>query len=111
MEWDDATLKALAHDFGASEEVIARRLLLNGLASEAFYRRKRSEYASRADKESPDTTRDFKRNMPQEAVSNLGSFARLVLDGYHAGLFNLSEVSRHLGIRAKKVVKIDNLVR
>ena len=35
MELDDATLKALAHDFGASEEVVARRLLINGLASKS----------------------------------------------------------------------------
>ena len=112
-EWEDATLVTLARDFGSSEEVIVRRLLINGRTSEAFYARKRAEYQARyADKAGEDSTaRDFKRNMPQEAISNLSSFARLVLDGYHADMLSLAETSRHLGVRAEKVAAVDNLVR
>lgn len=112
-EWDDTTLLALARDFRSSEEVIVRRLLINGRTSEAFYSRKRAEYQARyADKAGEDsTTRDFKRNMPREAVSNLSSFARLVLDGYHADMLSLAEASRHLGVRAEKVAAVDTLVR
>ena len=112
-DWEDDTLIILAREFGASEEVIVRRLLINGRASQAFYARKRSEYEARlATKKSGDSaTREFKRNMPQEAVSNLSSFARLVLEGYHADMLSLAEASRHLGVRAEKVAAVDNLVR
>ena len=112
-DWEDDTLIVLAREFGASEEVIVRRLLINGRASQAFYARKRSEYEARlATKKSGDSaTREFKRNMPQEAVSNLSSFARLVLEGYHADMLSLAEASRHLGVRAEKVAAVDNLVR
>ena len=112
-DWEDTSLDVLARDFGASEEVVARRLLINGRTSTAFYARKRSEYRSRfADTAGEDrATRDFKRNMPQEAVSNLSSFARLVLDGYHADMLSLAEASRHLGVRAEKVATVESLVR
>ena len=112
-DWEDATLAALARDFGASEEVVVRRLLINGRTSSAFYARKRAEYRSRfADTPGKDRAdRDFRRNMPQEAASNLSSFARLVLDGYHADMLSLAETSRHLGVRAEKVAAVDNLMR
>ena len=112
-EWDDESVLALAREFGASEEVIVRRLLICGRASEAFYARKRAEYKARYAKKSDDdgVSRDFRRNMPQESASNLSSFARLVLDGYHADMLSLAEVSRHLGVRAEKVAAVDNLVR
>ena len=112
-EWDDATLEALARDFGASKEVIVRRLLINGRASRKFYARKRAQYKAwlANNARGANAANEFKRNMPQEAVSNLSSFARLVLDGYHSDLLSLDEVSRHLGVRAEKVSDVDNLVR
>ena len=112
-DWEDDTLVALARHFGASEEVVVRRLLINGRTSAAFYAQKRAEYQSRYANMTRDdrASRDFGRNMPQEAVSNLSSFARLVLDGYHADMLSLSEASRHLGVRAEKVAAVDNLVR
>lgn len=112
-DWEDNTLGALSRDFGASEEVVVRRLLINGRTSAAFYAQKRAEYQSRHANSTRDdrASRDFRRNMPQEAVSNLSSFARLVLDGYHADMLSLSEASRHLGVRAEKVAAVDNLVR
>ena len=112
-DWEDTTLVALAREFGASEEVVARRLLINGRTSTAFYARKRAAYQSRfADRAGEDrANRDFRRNVPQEAVSNLSSFARLVLDGYHADMLSLAEASRHLGVRAEKVAAVDNLMR
>ena len=112
-DWEDAVLGTLARDFCASEEVIVRRLLIGGRTSRAFYARKRAEYAARSanlsqNQSPPD---DFRRNMPQEAVSNLSAFARLVLHGYHADLMSLAEASRHLGVRASKVAIVDDLMR
>ena len=46
-DWADDTLAALARDFCASEEVVARRLLITGRTSRAYYARKRAEYRSR----------------------------------------------------------------
>lgn len=111
-DWEDSILVALARHFGASEEVVVRRLLISGRTSEAFYARKRVEYQARvANRSGQVSGQNFRRNMPQEAVSNLSSFARLVLDGYHADMLSLAETSRHLGVRAEKVAAVDDLVR
>ena len=111
-DWNDDTIQTIAKDFGASEEVVVRRLLICGRTSQDFYSRKRAQYRARLlarDDERRDV-KDFKRNMPQEVASNLSSFARLVLNGYHSDVLSLAETSRHLGVRAEKVAAVQNLV-
>jgi Zn-dependent peptidase ImmA (M78 family)/DNA-binding XRE family transcriptional regulator len=114
-DWDDEIIASLARDFGASEEVIVRRLLINRLTTQEFYVRKRAEFQARhariAQEEREQPADDFKRNMAQEALSNLSTFARIVLDSYHSDIINLSEASKHLGVRAEKVAAVDSLVR
>jgi len=57
----------------------------------------------------PDT--DYKRNMPQEVISDLGRpFTRLVVESYLNSYTSLSDVSRHLGLRADKVAKVRELL-
>ena len=111
-DWDDDSLQSMSKDFGASEEVIVRRLLICGRASQEFYSTKRAQYKARLSRRDEDRRdgREFKRNMPQEVASNLSSFARLVLDGYHSDVLSLAETSRHLGVRAEKVAAVHNLV-
>lgn len=114
-DWADDTIESLARNFGTSREVIVRRLLMFGRTTQAFYMRKRAEYAAqiahqeREQKEAQND--DFRRNMALEAVSNLSSFARLVINGYHSDVINLSEASRFLGVKAEKVAAVDNLIR
>ena len=116
-DWDDGVIAVLSRDFGASEEAIVRRLLINQLTTPEFYASKRAEYEARnarlaqLERERTQADDSFRRNMAQEAVSNLSSFARIVIESYHSDVINLSEASKHLGVRAEKVAAIDSLVR
>jgi hypothetical protein len=53
----------------------------------------------------------MKRNMAQEAVSNLGSFARLVVESYQSDTINLTDASKFLGVKAEKVAAVGELLR
>lgn len=48
LEWSDNTLGKIARDFKVSREVILRRLVILGLASQAFYQKKRAEWEAEA---------------------------------------------------------------
>ena len=114
-EWPDESIEALSRHFGVSAEVILRRLLIAGRTTDAFYKRKRSEYLARLarlereEREQP--ADDFARNMAQEAVSNLGTFARLVVNSYESDTINLTDVSKFLGVKAEKVAAVSELLR
>lgn len=105
--WTDESLNTLAHDFCSSEEVILRRLLIGGRITKEFYAAKRKQLAARfAELEKAERDQlgdDFKRNMPLEAASNLGYFARLVMNSYNADAINLTDASKFLGVKAEKV--------
>jgi Zn-dependent peptidase ImmA (M78 family) len=112
-DWNDDELGSLGRVFGVSNEVILRRLLTAGRTSQAFYMQRRSVYGSLLDPPAidPDANIDFKRNMPQEVISDLGRpLTRLVLDSYDNSFTSLSDVSRHLGLRAQHVEKVRGLL-
>ncbi|MDE0305652.1 MAG: XRE family transcriptional regulator [Albidovulum sp.] len=114
-DWDDDIISVLARDFCASEEAIVRRLLITHLTTPEFYTSKRAEYQARnaqlARQERVQANDNFGRNMAREAVSNLSTFARIVIESYHSDIINLSEASKHLGVRAEKVATVDSLIR
>jgi len=111
-EWSDEELQSLARTFGVSVHVILRRLLTIGRTTQSFYATRQvlwrliEQSASRAGSEE-----EFRRNMPQEVVSNLGRpFTRIILESYLNSQMSLSDVSRHLGLRAQQVEKVRDLV-
>jgi Zn-dependent peptidase ImmA (M78 family) len=114
-EWTDDELEALARHFSVSAEVVLRRLLIAGRTTQDFYARKRREYLARLSRleeaEREETAEGFARNMAQEAVSNLGSFARLVVNSYESDTINLADASKFLGIKAEKVAAVGELLR
>jgi Zn-dependent peptidase ImmA (M78 family) len=107
-DWSSGELGALARAFGVSEEVILRRLLTADRASPAFYGAKRAVWGSAMDDVAvTDPEAEFKRNMPQEVVSDLGKpFTRVVVDSYLNSFTSLSDVSKYLGLRAGQVSKV-----
>jgi Zn-dependent peptidase ImmA (M78 family) len=112
-DWSEDELGSLARVFGVSHEVILRRLLTAGRTTQAFYAARRAFWGSLLDAPArptePDT--DYMRNMPQEVISDLGRpFTRLVVDSYLNSYTSLSDVSRHLGLRADKVAKVRELL-
>ena len=94
-----------------SAHVILRRLLTLGRTTRSFY-------ASRAaiwHEYEPTTVREdeeFRRNMPQEVISDLGRPLRpgMLLDSYLNSNLSLSDTSRYLGLRASQVAKVRELV-
>jgi Zn-dependent peptidase ImmA (M78 family) len=117
VTWDDREIAALARTFGVSREAAVRRLETFGLTTMAFYLRKRAQYRKEreerrkkelaASKEEP-----MKRNMPQEAVSNLGRrYVGLILQNYEEERITLMDASDYLGVRAEKVRNVDELAR
>jgi Zn-dependent peptidase ImmA (M78 family) len=111
-DWSGDELGALARVFGVSEEVILRRLLTAGRASQGFYAAKRALWGGLMDDTSiADPDAEFRRNMPQEVVSDLGKpFTRLVVSSYLNSFTSLSDVSRYLGLRAGQVPKVQELL-
>ena len=111
-DWSHDELGTLARNFGVSPHVVLRRLLTAGRTSESHYNRQRALWGSIfKDTSAPDPDADYKRNMPQEVVSDLGKpFTRLVVSSYLNSYTSLSDVSRHLGLRASQVPKVQELL-
>jgi Zn-dependent peptidase ImmA (M78 family) len=112
-DWSEDELSSLGRAFGVSNEVILRRLLTAGRTSEAFYAARRAFWGSLFAPPAPtiDSDSEYRRNMPQEVVSDLGRpFTRLVVDSYLNSYTSLADVSRHLGLRAQQVAKVRELL-
>jgi Zn-dependent peptidase ImmA (M78 family) len=107
-EWNENIIRLIANRYRVSKEVIVRRLLTTGYATQAFYQQKREEYQRQfeAREEGGFTTPDVK------AVSQAGRrFVQLVLDSYHQDKINTSDVSEYLEVRIKHLDKIEQAVR
>lgn len=116
-DWSSQDIDTLSRRYSVSQEVILRRLLTLGYTTQAFYREKRQEFLAiykqlqRRERESQ-KGREIRRNLPREAVSNYGQpFIRLVLDNYYQEHISLSDVSRYLGIRAKQLPRVEDMMR
>ena len=111
-EWSNDELGSLGRSFGVSEEVILRRLLTMGRTTSAFYGARRAFWGSLTDSPPPpDPEAEFRRNMPQEVISDLGRpFTGLVVESYINSYTSLSDVSRYLGLRAEQLPKVRELL-
>jgi Zn-dependent peptidase ImmA (M78 family) len=106
-QWDEDLIRSIANRYRVSREVIVRRLLTTGYATQAFYQQKRDEYQHQFETrdESGFTTPDVK------ALSQAGRlFVQLVLDSYHQDKINTSDVSDYLEVRIKHLEKIERAV-
>lgn len=115
-EWDDDTIKELSLVYSVSREAIARRLYTFERATEAFYNRKRAQYArefqqiKEREKEKSEG-KSIPRNMPRETVANFGRpLIRLILENYHQDRISLSEVSGYLGVKVRHLPGIEQQI-
>lgn len=115
-DWNDAELAHLARRFGVSREALLLRLVSFRRASWKFFKEKRdqwnAEYRDReralAELNTKAKARSIRRDMPQEALSNLGRlFLGLVIGNYHQDRITLSEVSGYIGIKARHVRRLE----
>jgi Zn-dependent peptidase ImmA (M78 family) len=110
-DWSDDELGAIARNFGVSMHVILRRLLTVGRTTQAFYASRAAAWRVYEPAPVKEEDEEFKRNMPQEIVSNLGRpFVSLILESYLSSNLSLSDTSRYLGLRAGQVQKVRELV-
>lgn len=103
--WSDATISGLADAFAVSREVILRRLLILGRASETFYELKRSEYmehyarlAARAREQEGGGYAPVFRIALRD---NGRRYTSLVLDAFQREQITPADVSDYLGVRLK----------
>lgn len=112
-EWDDATVQSLSLTYGVSREAVVRRLLTLGRTTDAFYRRKRAQYAvefqqQRQREREKNEGKPIPRNMPRETVADYGKpFVRRVIENYHLDRISLSDVSGYLGVKVRHVPGIE----
>jgi Zn-dependent peptidase ImmA (M78 family)/DNA-binding XRE family transcriptional regulator len=114
-DWNDDVIRGIAKTFGVSREAAVRRLLTFDLTDQAFYVRKRVQYIREREEQrlrEQEAAKDnaMKRNMPREAISNLGrTYVRLILLNYHEDRITLMDASEYLGVRAEKVRRVEEL--
>jgi Zn-dependent peptidase ImmA (M78 family)/transcriptional regulator with XRE-family HTH domain len=114
-EWKDPEIEALARRFSVSREVVLRRLLILGRTDQAFYQRKRDEYAEqyREIEERRKREEQKPRPIPRDliAVARSGQFlSALVLGSYAQGRITASDVADYFGIRIKHLAAVERRV-
>lgn len=117
LTWTDDELREIAISFGVSREVVLRRLLAHRRTSVTFYQETRGRYLEewdqfRARQKPAAKPEGIPRNMPQEALGNLGRpFIGMVLERYHQDHLSLSEVAGYLGLKSKHIGKVEQMMR
>jgi Zn-dependent peptidase ImmA (M78 family)/DNA-binding XRE family transcriptional regulator len=109
-DWTDEDIRDLADRYGASSEVLLRRLLINGRISDAFYQTKveeiRKEYAAAAG-----GGRGGFAPPHRIAIGSAGPlFVRLVLRSYYTDQITASDVADFLDVRLKHLGRIESEV-
>ena len=95
---DDEALRKLSKDVNTSAEVILRRLVTLGLASEAVYRRKRDHWLALGKRDKAKTNGG--PSMDVKTISKDGpGYTRLVLNAYDQRLISTNAASDYLGVK------------
>lgn len=112
-EWSDDDIRALATIYSVSREAVVRRLLTLNRTSEAFYARKRAQYAAefrelQEQRKEKNAGKSIARNMPRETLADYGRpFVRRVIENYHLDRITISDVSGYLGVKARHIPGIE----
>lgn len=103
--WSDADLDELARTFSVSRVVIARRLLVLGRASQAFYEEVHDRYATFDDGRPKPKRKEGKEGGPdyyRVQVAALGrGYIRLVFSGLAEGRISELDAADYLGVKTK----------
>lgn len=109
--WSDEILQEIAKSFKVSQEVILRRLLILGLSTADFYKRKHEEWEIKT-KEEQGQKKWGKSNPPKKCIQENGvPFVSLVLETYREEKITYSNVADYLAIRLKHLPKIEQIVK
>jgi Zn-dependent peptidase ImmA (M78 family)/DNA-binding XRE family transcriptional regulator len=115
--WPDEELRRLSEQFSVSREVVLRRLVTLGRATQAFYQQKRAQFQREYEEYLEGERRKRKEKGGtgpppyRRAVGSAGPyFTRLVLDSYRREKITSSDVTDFLDIRWKHIPKIEEAV-
>jgi Zn-dependent peptidase ImmA (M78 family)/transcriptional regulator with XRE-family HTH domain len=108
-DWSDETIRYLANYFKVSREVVVRRLVILGRATDAFYRQKRRQYAEERAATGKKTS--VRIPMSRRIIRAIGQpFARIVLDAYHREAISSSDLAEMLGARLKHLRAVEDIL-
>jgi Zn-dependent peptidase ImmA (M78 family)/transcriptional regulator with XRE-family HTH domain len=111
FEFPNETLKELSKIFKVSQEVILRRLLIFGLATVDFYRRKRKEWEAKS-KEGQRKQKWGRQNPPKKCVQENGvPFVSLVLETHREEKITYRDVADYLTVPLKHLPKVEQLAQ
>lgn len=104
-DWSDDLIAELARKFSVSREVVLRRLVIVGRATESFYRRKREQLLKQYEKLTPSGRGPA---YEKKVVAGLGeSFVQLVLSSYYDQRLTLAETSNLLDVRVRTLPAVE----
>ena len=112
VDWTDDEIRRIANRFKVSEEAIARRLTIVGRATQAFYARKRVEYAARYAEYLAENERAGKRGggppYPVMVLRNLGyAYTSAVFGAYHERRLTVADVGAYLNVKVKHLAAVE----
>lgn len=108
-EWSEDDINKLAEHFKVSREVVVRRLVILGMATNEFYRRKREQYA--LEREEAEGLSGW-LPWPRRILRAIGEpFARIALDAYYREAITGSDLAELLGAKLKHLQGIEQLIR
>jgi Zn-dependent peptidase ImmA (M78 family)/DNA-binding XRE family transcriptional regulator len=111
ISWTDDVLREIAKEFKVSKEVVLRRLMILGLTSQDFYKRKREEWQLQFKELVKKQKRFARPNPPKKCLQENGMpIVSLVLDSYRKEKITYSDVADYLSIKLKHVPKVENLI-
>lgn len=112
VEWTDDEIQRLATRFKVSNEAIARRLTIVGRATDAFYVRKRAEYAARYAEYLAGKEHAAKPGggppYPLMVIRNLGyAYTSAVFGAYHERRLSVADVGAYLDVKVKHLAAVE----
>ena len=109
--WFDEILRPIARDFGVSKEVVLRKLLDQGLTTQAFYLKNRERYIQ----EAIEYKRKQKDGFVEPAVDVVSTKGRqyvsLVLEALNASVITAGDAADFLDVKAKHFSAIESNLR
>lgn len=109
-DWPEAVIKTLSNRYKASREVIIRRLLIAGYATQDFYLRKREEYRREAEEHTQ--SGGFSPPPHIKTLNSAGrTFVELVLNSYRQEIITPNDASDYLHIRMKYMGNLEKAVQ
>lgn len=108
--WQDADIRALSDRYGVSREVVLRRLLITGRATNTLYEQKREELLREYAEMEERGRKGFAPPHRVAIVSAGPTFVKLVLDSYRQDTITAGDVADFLGVRLKHIGRIESEV-